>query len=115
MVREAQYVTVYNSRNKDKDCVGQYLDRIKLLVPGKAPLLVATHALEDNFIGQEPSEPDLEAHGIDSKAIMRLSSKTGRGVEELKQAIISAAAKMSGPSDWLSQANLKVREEVGAM
>ncbi|KXZ41658.1 hypothetical protein GPECTOR_337g70 [Gonium pectorale] len=115
MVREAQYVTVYNGRNNDKDCVDEYLHRIKLLVPGKAPLLVATRAWEGGFEAQEPPAPVLQAHGIDSKAIIRLSSETGQGVEQLKQAIISVAAKMSGPSDWLSQANLKVREEVGAM
>ncbi|KXZ42703.1 hypothetical protein GPECTOR_123g475 [Gonium pectorale] len=115
MVREAQYVTVYNSRNNDKDCVSEYLDRVKLLVPGKAPLLVATRAWEGGYEAQEPPAPVLQAHGIDSMAIIRLSSETGRGVDELKQAIISAAAKTSGPSDWLSQANLQVREEVRRM
>ncbi|KXZ41369.1 hypothetical protein GPECTOR_517g495 [Gonium pectorale] len=113
MVHEALYVTVYNSRNNDHNCVGEYLDRVKLLVPGKAPpLLVATRAWEDRFEAQEPPAPVLQAHGIDSKAIIRVSSKTGRGVKKLKQAIIRAAAKMSGPSDWLSQPNLEVREEV---
>ncbi|KXZ42062.1 hypothetical protein GPECTOR_213g432 [Gonium pectorale] len=107
-----QYVTVYNGRNNDKDCVDEYLHRVKLLVPGKAPLLVATHAWEGGFEAQEPPAPVLQAHGIDSKAIIRLSSETGQGVEQLRQAIISVAAKMSGPSDWLSQANLEVREEV---
>ncbi|KXZ42050.1 hypothetical protein GPECTOR_216g444 [Gonium pectorale] len=116
MVREALYVTVYNSRDTQKDSVGEYLDRIKLLVPGKAPLLVATHAWEGGYAAQEPSAPVLQAHGIDSNAIIRLSSKTGQGVEELKQAIISAAANTSGPSaDWLPQANLNVREEVRRM
>ncbi|KXZ41640.1 hypothetical protein GPECTOR_347g96 [Gonium pectorale] len=46
MVREALYVTVYNSRNTDKDSVDEYLNRVKLLVPVKAPLLVATRACE---------------------------------------------------------------------
>ncbi|KXZ42700.1 hypothetical protein GPECTOR_123g472 [Gonium pectorale] len=115
MVREALYVTVYNSRNNDKDCVSDYLDRVKLLVPGKAPLLVATRAWEGGFEGQEPPAPVLQSHGIGAETFLRLSSETGRGVEELKQAIISAAAKTAGPSDWLSEANLKVREEVGAM
>ncbi|KXZ41150.1 hypothetical protein GPECTOR_719g875 [Gonium pectorale] len=115
MVREALYVMVYNSRDTQKDSVGEYLDRIKLLVPGKAPLLVATRAWEGGYEAQTPPAPVLQAHGIDSKAIIRLSSKTGQGVEELKQAIISAAANTSGPSaDWLPQANLKVREEEAA-
>ncbi|KXZ42020.1 hypothetical protein GPECTOR_221g478 [Gonium pectorale] len=115
MVREALYVMVYNSRDTQKDSVAEYLDRIKLLVPGGAPLLVATHAWEGDFKAQEPPAYVLEAHGINAETIIRLSSKTGQGVEELKQAIISAAAKTSGPSDWLSQANLKVREEVRRM
>ncbi|KXZ43639.1 hypothetical protein GPECTOR_84g315 [Gonium pectorale] len=117
MVREALYVMVYNSRNNDKDSVGEYLDRIKLLVPDdKAPLLlVATNAGEGPFRAQEPPAPVLESHGLDSKDIIRLSSKTGRGFEQLKDAIFSAAAESRSPSDWLSQANLKVRQEVRRM
>ncbi|KXZ42109.1 hypothetical protein GPECTOR_203g381 [Gonium pectorale] len=116
MVREALYVMVYNSRNTDKDSVGEYLNRVTLLVPGNASrLLVATHAWEGGFEAQEPPAPVLQAHGIDSKAIIRLSSKTGQGIEQLRQAIISVAANTSGPSDWLSQANLKVRDEVRRM
>ncbi|KXZ41606.1 hypothetical protein GPECTOR_367g148 [Gonium pectorale] len=113
MVREALYIMVYNSRDHQKDNVGEYLDRVKLLVPGEAPLLlVATHACEGGFEAQEPPAPVLEAHCIGAETFIRLSSETGQGVEQLKQAIVSAATKMSGPSDWLSQENLKVREEV---
>ncbi|KXZ41641.1 hypothetical protein GPECTOR_346g94 [Gonium pectorale] len=82
MVREALYVTVYNSRNKDIDCFGEYLDRVKLLVPGKAPLLVATHALEGDFKAQEPPAPVLKAHGIDANTII--------SVRRERKALVSA-------------------------
>ncbi|KXZ41397.1 hypothetical protein GPECTOR_493g446 [Gonium pectorale] len=116
MVREALYVMVYNSRNTDKDSVDEYLNRVTLLMPDKAPLLVATHAWEGDFKAQEPPAPVLKAYGINAEAFICLSSKTGQGIEQLKQAIISTATKTSGPfADCLPEANMKVREEVRRM
>ncbi|KXZ41866.1 hypothetical protein GPECTOR_257g650 [Gonium pectorale] len=115
MVRDALYVTVYSGRDNGKDSVGDFLDRVKLLVPEKTPLLVATRAWEGGFIAQEPPASVLEAHGIKANDIIRLSSLTGQGVDELKHALISKASEASVFSDWLSRANLNVREQVRQM
>ncbi|KXZ40865.1 hypothetical protein GPECTOR_1712g824 [Gonium pectorale] len=115
MVREAQYVTVYNGRSGDMNLVGDFLDRVQLLVPKKKPLLVATHAVEGDFIAQVPSVPVLEAHGIKADDIIRLSSMTGDGVDKLQHVICDAAVNTPAHTDWLSPANLEMREQVRKM
>ncbi|KXZ51173.1 hypothetical protein GPECTOR_13g660 [Gonium pectorale] len=122
MATRAVYLVLYRSLDDSRlDHLADYMNRIQALAPGAPMVLVGTHAGESMaerggsiFRPRRPPASLASAFPSLYREPLFVSSKTGSGIEQLKEVVLQLALKLDGVGDLLPESFVKLRRAVQA-
>ena len=112
LTKQAVYLVIWNAhRGEEQGKLDYWLNTIRMLAPNAPVLLVATHSDEQTFY---LNVTHYQAEYPQIVEIMLVSSKTGVGIDELKQAVAKHAATLPIMGQPWQPAWIEVEQELGA-
>ena len=112
LTKQAVYLVIWNACfGEEQGKLDYWLNTIRMLAPNAPVLLVATHSDEQtaylNVAHYRAEYPQIVA-------IVSVSSKTGAGIDELKQVVAKHAATLPIMGQLWRPAWIEVEQELGA-